>query len=101
PCSPPASTPFPYTPLFRSLVRQRVGQGAHDHLAQRLVEHAAVAHADRLADQRDRHGRLDLLGEVDLLEVDVQHVAADGVELPVLDRKSTRLNSSHVNISYA
>src|SRR3712207_7087817 len=29
------------------------------------------------------------------------HGSADGAEVPVVDRKSTRLNSSHANISYA
>ena len=35
------------------VVGQRVRERAHDDLAQRLVEHAAVAHADRRVDERD------------------------------------------------
>src|SRR5947209_11091356 len=31
----------------------------------------------------------------------VKDISADGLEVTVLDRKSTRLNSSHANISYA
>src|SRR2546422_1295171 len=79
---PPRSTLFPYTTLFRSLgdgegerqgdVGQRVGRGV-GHRA-RHVAHAVVDHA--LFDVR-RRGR------------------------GPLDRKSTRLNSSHGYISYA
>src|SRR3712207_7341751 len=78
---PPRSTLFPYTTLFRS--------------------RAAVVH--------DRHLDVDVLGEegarrgdaaVGLLPVDEND--ADGLHPPILrDRKSTRLNSSHANISYA
>src|SRR2546430_4376116 len=74
---PPRSTLFPYTTLFRSEpVRVRaVGLG---HLACELVRgHLAFAR-----------------GDVDLV-VDVGHV------LDERDRKSTRLNSSHSQISYA
>src|SRR3989442_4555045 len=68
---PPRSTLFPYTTLFRSVPRC-----------------AGVRHVDRLeqADHRDRHQ----VGDEE-----------DGVEERVGDRKSTRLNSSHVRISYA
>src|SRR3712207_8413344 len=80
---PPRSTLFPYTTLFRSLV---VALVAHvDELAQHL------ALVDRVADPQ----------EADLLRVLVGRAQAvdarDGGE----DRKSTRLNSSHANISYA
>src|SRR3712207_8697568 len=70
---PPRSTLFPYTTLFRSLTA---------HLGPRDL------HAAALAD--------------DALVADALVLAA--VALPVLggtDRKSTRLNSSHANISYA
>src|SRR3712207_9015742 len=83
---PPRSTLFPYTTLFRSGL---VGQLQHRDLA--------VVRAGRVA--VDRHvGR-----EVVLLAA--RHV--DGGQGPrvavtgVGDRKSTRLNSSHANISYA
>src|SRR3712207_6872058 len=76
---PPRSTLFPYTTLFRS-------QGRADHLCRQadLPDEVAAA-APR---QVGRH-------------------AGDGVPPPPplsgpgLDRKSTRLNSSHANISYA
>src|SRR3712207_6936442 len=73
---PPRSTLFPYTTLFRSL-----GQ----HLRLVLGRQLGARHA-RLA---DLHGRLP----------DPEHVAH--AHLGLEDRKSTRLNSSHANISYA
>src|SRR2546429_241906 len=88
---PPRSTLFPYTPLFRSdgicgRVRPRLrhAEDGHDRVADELVHHAAVPpnHPRRLAEPvvQDRD---------DLLRGEP------------LDRKSTRLNSSHGYISYA
>src|SRR2546427_7447011 len=74
---PPRSTLFPYTTLFRSDVAHGGAQAGHA-LAQ--LEHGLV-----LADQQ----RLVLAGQV-------QEMLVVGV-----DRKSTRLNSSHSQISYA
>src|SRR3712207_8575148 len=77
---PPRSTLFPYTTLFRSPEHRR------EDLGEALTVH-------RVAD-RARDGRVDL--EVLL------HALASEVDVAVLqDRKSTRLNSSHANISYA
>src|SRR3712207_7506924 len=81
---PPRSTLFPYTTLFRSRGRNR------DSLV-RDAESELLAY---LVHRRDepRGRRLDLLarGLRRLLDC-----VADA------DRKSTRLNSSHANISYA
>src|SRR3712207_7424198 len=77
---PPRSTLFPYTTLFRSLGVERV----EDRLDQQQVG-AAVDQAVGLLP----------VGGDQLVEGDV---AGAGV---VEDRKSTRLNSSHANISYA
>src|SRR3712207_8940922 len=71
---PPRSTLFPYTTLFRSLPHRPAGQVARLALGGQL--------RPRLEDQRPHLGRLD----------------PDDVGQ---DRKSTRLNSSHANISYA
>src|SRR3712207_7574502 len=71
---PPRSTLFPYTTLFRS-------QG-FDIIA---VENGAQALAE-----------LKRKADVDLILSDLRMPEVDG-----LDRKSTRLNSSHANISYA
>src|SRR3712207_8769677 len=85
---PPRSTLFPYTTLFRS-VRPA------DELQQRLV-------------LRGVQGQALVLGPAD--ERLVQRVGVPGVGRDACgqggagigrDRKSTRLNSSHANISYA
>src|SRR3712207_7139597 len=73
---PPRSTLFPYTTLFRSRnSRQHGAIGGADGGPLAGLS-AVVRHARR----RDR---------------------ADGARRPHVDRKSTRLNSSHANISYA
>src|SRR3712207_7244324 len=84
---PPRSTLFPYTTLFRSLgdVDQHRTGTARGGDVEGLLDHAGdvlgVLHEVRVLD--DRH---EDAGRVGLLEG---------------DRKSTRLNSSHANISYA
>src|SRR3712207_8974999 len=86
---PPRSTLFPYTTLFRSgrhpvAPRQR-GRGGRARGRRRLDVGARVhaPHVRRAA--AGRHG-----GDAPL-----------GGALASRDRKSTRLNSSHANISYA
>src|SRR5438067_6079594 len=74
---PPRSTLFPYTTLFRSQI-----VGAVDRTAVDLVEQQAHDAAVR---------------RVQFDHAVTEHVADDQVP----DRKSTRLNSSHVSISYA
>src|SRR3712207_8935208 len=84
---PPRSTLFPYTTLFRSAV----------HLGE-VVEVGPVLlrphRVDGVVEQRP--GREVVLVDVGGAAAAEQH----GVE-PARDRKSTRLNSSHANISYA
>src|SRR5256885_12111525 len=82
---PPRSTLFPYTTLFRS--RQHRDDLEHHPLG--LVRRGA----DRLADLEPL-GVLLTLG----LGVGLDHVLAQRL---AEDRKSTRLNSSHLVISYA
>src|SRR3712207_7036058 len=80
---PPRSTLFPYTTLFRS-----VGL-AVDH---RLQSAASLAVAPELDQSIDEHAeRLVGLGSR----------GARAARGDKRDRKSTRLNSSHANISYA
>src|SRR3712207_8922176 len=72
---PPRSTLFPYTTLFRSMLDDPVVGGieaaAHHHPLNQWM----IGNAQiGIADDSDRH---------------------------LIDRKSTRLNSSHANISYA
>src|SRR5256885_9631433 len=79
---PPRSTLFPYTTLFRSDVRDAVG-----HRLRPL----------------GRRGRV-LVEKLDVDHPVAAHLAGLGGEHSanrVVDRKSTRLNSSHLVISYA
>src|SRR2546430_8414676 len=82
---PPRSTLFPYTTLFRSHRRDDLG---HERRLARGAERAVeVDHVQALSSARRPlrgHGHR-VLGE-------------DGLGV---DRKSTRLNSSHSQISYA
>src|SRR3712207_8057409 len=93
---PPRSTLFPYTTLFRSRERKR---GVHGQ------EHGRDVPADEILHGAGR-SRIGHMLEVDLgCELEQFHrqmlgrAAARGCV--VEDRKSTRLNSSHANISYA
>src|SRR2546422_8132421 len=87
---PPRSTLFPYTTLFRS---GEAGTDAHAlearvlDLLRRLLDDLVVGLHDDLARERIPH-------------VFRGHAAEDAVP-ERLDRKSTRLNSSHGYISYA
>src|SRR5437773_7303908 len=78
---PPRSTPFPYTTLFRSGRGGRLDDGSHERVELGLDVGAR------------RHGGVD-----DLLQGLLER--AGGVGEP-RDRKSTRLNSSLITISYA
>src|SRR3712207_9318788 len=75
---PPRSTLFPYTTLFRS--------------SQIQAEHILDMTLSRLT----RLGRSDLETEMAQLRETIAELQAI-----LKDRKSTRLNSSHANISYA
>src|SRR3712207_7981879 len=88
---PPRSTLFPYTTLFRSLPEAR-GNGVRVSLLTVCRNGRAILMpAIRLA------------GAVTVTRKHLEHnVRTDGIGLlPAIDRKSTRLNSSHANISYA
>src|SRR3712207_8017346 len=86
---PPRSTLFPYTTLFRSLARALKEIG-HDQLVdvkRRATVRAYPPGATIVHQGEAGHEFFIVLeGEVDVM---------------VEDRKSTRLNSSHANISYA
>src|SRR5688572_32081607 len=81
---PPRSTLFPYTTLFRSQSEVRDDGERGVRLEDAVAEVLFIARF-RFAEQRLAHC-------LDAAEVARQHV---------LDRKSTRLNSSHSQISYA
>src|SRR3712207_8956475 len=75
---PPRSTLFPYTTLFRSAEERALGL-----VDDRVVDEAAAGALEQL------------------LAAAAPHLSAVGQRGAEGDRKSTRLNSSHANISYA
>src|SRR3712207_8815837 len=79
---PPRSTLFPYTTLFRSQADD-LGVG------------------DREGDHPGPRGRGGGVEERPGQDREVEAVERPVVVVPAQDRKSTRLNSSHANISYA
>src|SRR3712207_7884742 len=83
---PPRSTLFPYTTLFRS-GPDWPGRGQRD--------------GEELADEDPRRGAAPGLGVSHLPAQGADRLPAPGAGGPARDRKSTRLNSSHANISYA
>src|SRR5258707_1999723 len=86
---PPRSTLFPYTTLFRSLH----GEDAHANSAGLFRIGLPRKNEGSLGEIGFARQRLHLFGtEAAAVEKNRQRVA---------DRKSTRLNSSHANISYA
>src|SRR3712207_7161624 len=80
---PPRSTLFPYTTLFRSGLHELLISGDERRLVWRFEEvpatHVPLVERERVPALQPLHSIAEVL----------------------LDRKSTRLNSSHANISYA
>src|SRR3712207_8810725 len=87
---PPRSTLFPYTTLFRSGLRPAPRTGHRGR---------APGDVGPDADERADGGAAELVGQVEHAQAHRDCLSA-GHGSP-LDRKSTRLNSSHANISYA
>src|SRR5437870_7538523 len=85
----PPSTLFPYTTLFRSA--RRIGVPVQQIEGERVLAEQVVVHHER-PHQVVGAQQVEAAGHLRALEV------AARVHL---DRKSTRLNSSHVAISYA
>src|SRR5690606_40649011 len=73
PRQPPKSTLFPYTTLFRSVIKPNINSGAHFAVFVIFIKDSLGIFCSR------------------------QFIP----EIFIIDRKSTRLNSSHVKISYA
>src|SRR3712207_9441946 len=97
---PPRSTLFPYTTLFRS--RPRGNPGDEDVRARP----GSTGALPRFS--REVHPGLPRAGAVhedvpvhDPAGPELRHRHAAGASPDLGDRKSTRLNSSHANISYA
>src|SRR5690606_42010614 len=90
---PPAAPPlFPYTTLFRSQLG-KLGREARRGLVQE--QQLRVQH------QRPGHGHHLLLPAAHGAGLLAPALLEDGEQFEHLDRKSTRLNSSHVKSSYA
>src|SRR5947209_17355939 len=88
-CRPPGSTLFPYTTLFRS-------QGLAEEFAVEVAQVApGVQHRRDPVEQPPGVSRVEKVDAVGREELARSLVDRD------LDRKSTRLNSSHANTSYA
>src|SRR5690606_40577056 len=96
---PPTPTPLPYTTLFRSILarqahvqQHQIGSFTGQSLAQGLTVttafHPKALAAEVVAEQLPHLGV-------------VVHHQQSCLFRHTLDRKSTRLNSSHVKISYA
>src|SRR3712207_7033847 len=84
---PPRSTLFPYTTLFRSVAPEGT------RLRPARLEHRGP---------KTRRRRESTAAEAQQERIEVPaHVAGQEEQRPREDRKSTRLNSSHANISYA
>src|SRR3712207_8460553 len=84
---PPRSTLFPYTTLFRSsLVTNILGRqpGVNPDILKTILEHSGKSAKGNITRKTPQLTEL-----------------MDAVEQWMRDRKSTRLNSSHANISYA
>src|SRR2546427_4964230 len=78
---PPRSTLFPYTTLFRSLVTARPSYSRIKTALQAIKQHADL--------------------ELQLVVAASALLDRYGMAVRDIDRKSTRLNSSHSQISYA
>src|SRR5436853_6047398 len=85
---PPRSTLFPYTTLFRSNRIHPEDKGMHNESVERAI--------------RERGG-YEIEYRTSLPGGSVRWIGGRAQRSPVfdLDRKSTRLNSSHLGISYA
>src|SRR3712207_7615452 len=84
---PPRSTLFPYTTLFRS---------PHAEMAHVRIQRLPARHDEKDGAEDEEAG--EMVGEEEAHRVMRQHGDEDA---GIVDRKSTRLNSSHANISYA
>src|SRR5256885_10793954 len=86
---PPRSTLFPYTTLFRSIVNQTVPKaltalGYQQEQTEAIIEYIS------------EHGHV-----IDAPGLRLEHYEVFDCAMGERDRKSTRLNSSHLVISYA
>src|SRR3712207_6898947 len=91
---PPRSTLFPYTTLFRSIMVARGDLGI-----ELPIEEVPIVQKKILA-LAGAHAR-PAITATQMLDSMVTSSRPTRAEVTDVDRKSTRLNSSHANISYA
>src|SRR3712207_9331884 len=97
---PPRSTLFPYTTLFRSEEPLRLVEVADEELLG-LLGLLEGRDAGGLPPGEDDLEVQSEVGDNRLVELHERRVGPEELALVAGDRKSTRLNSSHANISYA
>src|SRR5947209_16103703 len=96
---PPRSTLFPYTTLFRSglgMIPVKYGSGYNFVQIEQAAAIISINQGDGSV--------LVHQGGVEMgqgLTTQIVQIASYVLNVPMEDRKSTRLNSSHANISYA
>src|SRR5690606_42016332 len=98
---PPESLPFPYTTLFRSAgpqwgERHRIAEGRG---GLQLSGFPVSMHCKRIEELPTPHHVALRLAQPRGFAY-IAPMGDNGLQLPIEDRKSTRLNSSHVQISY-
>src|SRR5690242_21408667 len=87
---PPRSTLFPYTTLFRSKIEQRPAVEMIREDVRRSLEEGRIAPRSGIGPDKTRGKRPIVVNK-----------GCHGAPVGQGDRKSTRLNSSHMSISYA
>src|SRR3712207_8322153 len=85
---PPRSTLFPYTTLFRSYALVQ-----HNAVLYEATNNKSLQHT-RTATERDKMQTSQKISDI------TNRLPPDAQKWLARDRKSTRLNSSHANISY-
>src|SRR2546426_11604165 len=97
---PPRSTLFPYTTLFRSALEPTATRSV---LLPPEPKGSATAHAELLAAFRDGARKVHARGLSGAARGHALAQLSTDLKRPLVcvDRKSTRLNSSHLVISYA
>src|SRR5207249_11054580 len=93
----PSSTLFPYTTLFRSQRFLAAGRKIADKVRMVRCDNCLLVPTDMPAGHHFPDPGRPGSDDWDCLAAHVDHVVAGS---NILDRKSTRLNSSHVSISY-
>src|SRR3712207_7226523 len=109
---PPRSTLFPYTTLFRSQLSKELKEALKTSTGQkkvRIIRRLEVVESFRKSGNKPEWMVVDVIPVIPpdlrpMVQLDGGRFATSDLNdlyRRVIDRKSTRLNSSHANISYA